>query len=177
MIGNEGLVAVIFDDGPKTDKSEKSLSPGITESVTTEHRSSKTLVAVAAAVPWHGGFLEGSKAEGGWEIKAVAVHSDTRYLHRGLATQLYDSLTQRLIKHEMTRLVKMTEQEIPSSGCVTLWIQAAESINGDYWRKRGYQEVQKKTYGVGVWGCLSSFEMVILRKDVPFKVDRSDEKN
>jgi hypothetical protein len=134
----------------------------------------RKLVAVAAALPWHGGNLEGIRIEEGWELKAVAVDGDTKYLHRGLATKLCDALTQRLVEQEKIRLAGMTGQQTPIIGSVTLWIQAAECINGEYWRRRGYQEVQRRTFGEGTWDCLTSFEMVILRKDVTFEVNMGE---
>lgn len=134
----------------------------------------RKLVAVAAALPWYGGNLEGIRIEEGWELKAVAVDGDTKYLHRGLATQLCDALTQRLIEKETIRLAGMTGQQTPSIGNVTLWIQAAECINGEYWRRKGYQEIQRRTFGEGIWDCLTSFEMVILRKDVTFAVNMGE---
>ena len=149
LIGETGIVAVTFDD--------------------------EEPVAVAAAVPWKGGWeKEGASVEQGWEIKAVAVHGDARYLHRGLAVELYAFLQQYLIKQEKARLSKNPELKAGGQSLlrhVTLWILAAECINGVYWRKRGYQEVRRKTCGKGTWGCLTSFEMVVLRKDVPFEMD------
>ncbi|KAF2623797.1 hypothetical protein BU25DRAFT_413971 [Macroventuria anomochaeta] len=67
MLGSEGVAAVIFD----------------------EDVAERKVIAVAAAVPWQGGWRkEGAGIEEGWEIKAVAVDGDARYLGRGLAVQL-----------------------------------------------------------------------------------------
>lgn len=153
MLGEEGFVSVIFDD--------------------------TKIVAVAGAIPWQGGFeKEGAGIEEGWEIKAVAVHGDAQYLRRGLAQRLYASLEQCVIKEERNRILATMDREFEekfSNRTVTLWIIAAECINGPYWRRRGYQEVRKKTYGPGTWGCLTwgclmSFEMVVLRRDVDFEI-------
>ncbi|KAL1605143.1 hypothetical protein SLS60_004686, partial [Paraconiothyrium brasiliense] len=87
MLGEEGIMTAIFDD--------------------------RKLVAVAAAVPWKGGWKkEGVNTEEGWEIKAVAVHGDAKYLHRGLAVQLYTSIEQYLIKEERSRLLATNGQEL-----------------------------------------------------------------
>jgi hypothetical protein len=146
MLGEQGVVTAIFDD--------------------------TRVVAVAAAVPWAGGWKkEGAGVEEGWEIKAVAVHGDARYLHRGLAVQLYTFLEQYLIKQERSRLLEVSGQGRTLTGNVVLWILAAECINGSYWRKRGYRELRRDTYGSGTWGCLTSFEMVVLQKELTFDVD------
>ncbi|KAF1965571.1 hypothetical protein BU23DRAFT_545724 [Bimuria novae-zelandiae CBS 107.79] len=105
------------------------------------------IVPVAGAVLWEGGWRKkGAGVEEGWEVKAVAVHSDAKYLHQGLAVQLYAALEDISLNKKRTR---------STQGCVTLWILAAECINGPYWRKRGaggYREVRKETCGVGTWG-------------------------
>ncbi|KAF9737728.1 hypothetical protein PMIN06_002348 [Paraphaeosphaeria minitans] len=143
MLGEEGIITAIFDHD--------------------------RIVAVAAAVPWTGGWKkEGAGVEKGWEIKAVAVHGDTKYLHRGLAVQLYTSLEQYLIQQERTKILKTKEVERAMTGHVSLWILAAECINGAYWRKRGYREVRRDTCGPSTWGCLTSFEMVVLQKELTF---------
>jgi hypothetical protein len=149
MLGEEGVVTAIFDD--------------------------TRVVAVAAAVPWKGGWKkEGAGVEEGWEIKAVAVHGDAKYLHRGLAVQLYTSLEQHLIKQERSRLSEASGQGLADkklTGHVVLWILAAECINGAYWRKRGYRELRRDTCGPDTWGCLTSFEMVVLAKELTFEVE------
>ncbi|KAF2448198.1 hypothetical protein P171DRAFT_428307 [Karstenula rhodostoma CBS 690.94] len=146
MLGEEGVVTALFDG--------------------------TRIVAVAAAVPWKGGWKkEGAGVEEGWEIKAVAVQGDEKYLHRGLAVQLYNSLEQYLIKREHSRLLKNNGKELENrtlTGHVPLWILAAECINGAYWRKRGFREARRDTCGPGTWGCLTSFEMVVLQKELTF---------
>lgn len=150
MLGEEGVVTAIFDD--------------------------TRVVAVASALPWKGGWKkEGAGVEEGWEIKAVAVHGDARYLHRGLAVQLYTSLEQYLSKQERIRLLEMSAKGVRDrtlTGHVLLWILAAECINGAYWRRRGYREVRRDTCGPGTWGCLTSFEMVVLQKELTFDLDK-----
>lgn len=148
MLGEKGVVTAIFDDAK--------------------------VIAVAAALPWKGGWKrEGAGQEEGWEIKAVAVHGDAKYLHRGLAVRLYVSLEEYLVDREKITFVEEHAEELKDAvlgGQVTLWILAAECINGAYWRRRGYREVRRDTCGPGTWGCLTSFEMVVLKKEVSFDV-------
>jgi hypothetical protein len=125
------------------------------------------LVACAAAVPWKGGWAkEDAGIEDGWEIKAVAVHGDSEYLHKGLAVRVMGKLEEYLVDKEKAK-AKVGGRK---KGCLTLWILAAACINGVYWRKRGYREVRRSTEGEGTWGCLTSFDLVVLRKDVEFQV-------
>jgi GNAT superfamily N-acetyltransferase len=95
------------------------------------------------------------------------VDGDPKYHRRGLAVQLLNVLEDHLVANERVHLQGAGKQ---GEGVLTLWILAAECINGVYWRKRGYQEVRKKVEGPGVWSCKTSFEMVVLRKDVTFGV-------
>jgi hypothetical protein len=154
LLGSVGIVAVIYDssadDAAAGEREESGLS--------TEGK----VVAVAAAVPWRGGWLkEGAGTEDGWEIKAVAVDGGEKYLRKGLSMRLMAALEEKLVQR--------TREEEPAREELTLWILMAECINGVYWRKRGYREVRRATYGDGVWGCLTSFEMVVLRRDVPVR--------
>lgn len=148
MLGEQGIVAAICDH--------------------------TKVVAVAGAVPWKGGWKkEGAGIEKGWEIKAVSVHGDARYLHRGLAVQVCNALEQHLIRDEKKKLLETREVGSKMTGKVSLWILAAECLNGAYWRKRGYRVVRRDIYGPDTWGCLKSFEMVVLLKELTFDLDVS----
>jgi GNAT superfamily N-acetyltransferase len=149
MLGTDGIAAIIFD-------------------ITEEKRK---VVAVAAAVPWQGGWKkEGAGSEEGWEIKAVAVDADAKYLRRGLAVRLYAFLEQHLILKSKTLGMSTTGRKFGSTDQLALWILAAECINGPYWRKRGYELVRQETAEPPTWGVLTSFEMIVLRKDIPFEL-------
>lgn len=165
MFGEEDIVAVIFDgaaDGTDTVSADGST-----------FESARKVVAVAGAIPWQGGWKkEGAGTEEGWEIKAVAVHGDAKYLRRGLAMRLYDSIEQFIVEVERRKTrEKMDRVQVGAeAGSVTLWIMTADCINGVYWRKKGYKEVRRDTYGVGIWGCLTSFDLVVLKRDVHFEI-------
>ena len=149
MLGSEGVVVVIFDEDSKDRK----------------------VVAVAAALPWQGGWKkEKAGVEEGWEIKAVAVDGDARYLRRGLAMQLYVFLEQHLVLKSKQLGVSTTGRRFVPKDRLTLWILAAECINGIYWRKRGYELVRKDIAEAPTWGVHTSFEMIVLRKDIPFEL-------
>jgi hypothetical protein len=60
--------------------------------------------------------------------------------------------------------------EDDKKGVLTLWILAAECVVGDYWRKRGYQNVRTGIYS-GIWSCRTSFEMVVLKKEVEYSLE------
>ena len=153
MLGKEGVAATIFD-------------------ITEEKRK---VVAVAAAVPWEGGWKkEGAGVEEGWEIKAVAVDADARYLRQGLAVRLYGFLEQHLLLKSKQQGISTTGRKFASTDRLTLWILAAECINGPYWRKRGYELVRQETAEPPTWGVLTSFEMIVLRKDIPFELTETD---
>ncbi|KAJ4384851.1 hypothetical protein N0V86_000454 [Didymella sp. IMI 355093] len=153
MLGTEGIATVIFDS--------------------TEGK--RKVVAVAGAVPWQGGWKqEGAGVEEGWEIKAVAVDGDAKYLRQGLAVRLYAFLEQHLILKSKQLGFSTTGREFDSTDRLTLWILAAECINGSYWRKRGYQLVRKEVAEPPTWGVLTSFEMIVLRKDISFELAETE---
>lgn len=89
----------------------------------------------------------------------MCVHGDDKYLRKGLAVKLLGFLDDYLVRQAKAGGEK---------GKVTLWILAAECINGVYWRKRGYKEVRRRTEGKGVWGCRTEFDMVVFKREVEF---------
>jgi hypothetical protein len=166
MLGDETIVAVIFDQNVAA----KDGGRGNARECGTV--TSGKVVACAAAVPWKGGWAkEGAGEEDGWEIKALAVDGDASYLRKGLAVQVIASLENRLIERTKSQVTAKLP-EGTTNGSVTLWILAAECINGAYWRKRGYREIRRSREGEGVWGCKTSFDIVVFRKDVEFDVSR-----
>ncbi|KAF1941079.1 hypothetical protein EJ02DRAFT_378567 [Clathrospora elynae] len=157
------VIALIFDMNSNVELPQD-LNPEIVGVDKPEHKSKK-IVACAAAVPWKGGWAqEGAGTESGWEIKIVSVDGDAKYLRRGLAVQILEALEHRLVSDMDLHLRK--EAVGAGEATLTLWILAAESLTGAYWRKKGYREVRKKIEGAGVWSCKTSFEMVVFRKDV-----------
>ncbi|OSS44029.1 hypothetical protein B5807_11338 [Epicoccum nigrum] len=153
MLGDEGIVAMIFDENTKDRK----------------------VVAVAGAIPWQGGWKkEGAGFEEGWEIKAVAVDGDARYFRQGLAVQLYSFLEKVLISMSKKLGVSTTGRPFNQEDQLPFWILAAECINGAYWRRRGYEFVRKDVYEAPTWGVLTSVEIVALRKVLPFEYSESE---
>jgi GNAT superfamily N-acetyltransferase len=166
MLGDAGSVmAVLFDknvEAPVTNGKENGIEAN------GDVAASKKVVACAAAVPWKGGWMkEGADTELGWELKTVCVDGDPKYHHRGLAVKLMSFLEDWLVANTKSQLQKDGKK---GKGTLALWILAAECINGVYWQKKGYQEVRRKTEGVGVWSCKTSFEMLVLKKEVTFDV-------
>jgi len=155
LSGPGSVIALIFDDAASAN-----------ENGSIKEEESRKVVACASLVPWKGGWeKECADTESGWEIKIVCVDGDAKYHHRGLAIQLLDFLQQYLIVRET---IQLEQKGLQGQRVLSLWILAAECLNGAYWRKRGYEVVRKKTWGPGTWSCKTSFEMVVLRRDVTF---------
>ncbi|ORX93545.1 hypothetical protein BCR34DRAFT_580436 [Clohesyomyces aquaticus] len=151
MLGTEGLMAVIYDNSDAEVK-------------LTGNAKGKA-VACAAAVPWKGGWeSDGKDSDGGWEIKTVCVDGDPKYLRKGLALTVLAFLEKQLIEMELKRRVGAGTDDVGRR--LKLWIQAAECINGAYWKKRGYTEVKRKVYEKPTWGCLTNFELVVGVREV-----------
>ena len=150
---------------------------------------SRKIIACAAAVPWKGGWAkEGAETESGWEVKAVCVSGEEQYARRGLAVRVMGKLEEELVRRRREEVERSGTSRSNGDGSgesgdgsgdgdrgdgkgkLVLWILAAECINGAYWRKRGYREVRRKTEGVGVWSCKTSFDMVVFRREVEFDV-------
>lgn len=175
MLGADGIVAVIFD---QEDVGSDDMERGVVQSP----KEGKA-VACAAVVPWptqwareNGGPSEGD--EEGWEIKAVCVDGDAKYLHTGLAGQLLAFLEKFLIEKTRREWIegKVTGKEHDGTdgrrkGVLTQWIIAAECLNGVYWGKRGFKEIRRVTQGEGIWGCKTSFEMLVMKREVEFDVE------
>jgi GNAT superfamily N-acetyltransferase len=163
LSGDGSVMAVIFDeseDAKATDGEDSTKQNGGV--------GSKKVVACAAAVAWNGGWMkEGAGMETGWEIKAISVDGDAKYHRRGLAVQLLDCLERHLVGEMRAQLRR---EGVQGEGMLTLWILAVECLVGAYWRKKGYSEVRRRTEGPGVWSCRTSFEMVVLKKDVVFDI-------
>jgi ribosomal protein S18 acetylase RimI-like enzyme len=167
MLGDETIVAVIFDQDVCT--KDDSASSALESDAITNCK----VVACAASVPWKGGWAkEGAGEEDGWEIKALAVDGDAAYLRKGLAVRVMAALENHLIERTKSQVkANLPQGTIPKRyGCVTLWILAADCINGAYWRKKGYREVRRSTEGEGIWGCKTSFDIVVFRKDLTYDV-------
>jgi hypothetical protein len=174
LVGEAGTVAVILDQSRVTGD-DADLAVEVPISAADVKKG--VLVACTTAVPWEGGHgMEKAEAETGWEMRAVCVDGDERYLKRGLAIRLITALEDDLIAKERARLQQvwsetMGEQcgdaPVNGKGLLSLWIIAAECLNGAYWRRRGYKEVRRGTY-TDVWSCRTSFEMVVLKRDVEF---------
>lgn len=159
MLGDEGMMCVIYEideEGP---------SIGIGKG---------KVVACAAAVPWAGGWLgEGKGTEKGWEIKTVCVDGDARYAKTGLAIRIVDCLEQYLVKKEKEKVYGgdvQTNGEGSTKGFLHLWILTAECLQGAYWRKRGYTFVRSSVATAPTWGCRTSFDMTVLKRDVAFEI-------
>jgi GNAT superfamily N-acetyltransferase len=170
MLDEEAIVALVFDRDASPDTVGREVNGNGSDG-----ESNGKVVACAAAVPWKGGWKkEGAGREDGWEIKAVCVDGDSKYLRKGLAVQVMQALEDELVARAKAQQRRMTNGSSyaaePGRGCVALWVLAAECINGAYWRKRGYREFRRSTEGKGTWGCKTSFELVVFRKDVEYEI-------
>jgi GNAT superfamily N-acetyltransferase len=170
MLVEHAVVAVIFDRNADTNDTPEESEESTESSGKVEKEGLKgKMVACAAAVPWRGGWKhEGAATESGWEIKAVAVDGSPAYLRKGLAVQIMSALERYLIEKAKGAVPK--ELEADGKGKMPFWILAAECINGAYWRKRGYKEVRRSTEGDLTWGCKTSFDLVVFRKDVEYDI-------
>ena len=169
LSGEGSVIALMFDDAASADENG-SINGGngsiSGEGSSSDGKESRKVVACASLVPWKGGWeKECAHTETGWEIKIVCVDGDPKYHHRGLAVQLLNFLEQYLIVRET---IQREQKGLQGQRVLSLWILAAECLNGAYWRKRGYEVVRKKTWGPGTWSCKTSFEMVVLRRNVTF---------
>jgi GNAT superfamily N-acetyltransferase len=176
MLVNGTTVAVIFDrDARKEDIHDLFKDEHHVEPPCEDDSLRGKVVACGATTPWTGGWAkEGAGKETGFEIKAIAVEADERYLRKGLAVQLMAALEGRLIEEMREQLQRCPAEDAKEKsglkGSVVLWIMAAECIAGPYWRRRGYREIRRTTEGNGTWGCKTSFDLLVLRKDVVFDI-------
>jgi hypothetical protein len=137
-IGPNGLFAVVYNEKPVDDE----------------------LVACASITSWIGdlGGEETGKDDGGWEIKAVVTKVGWNKM--GLAGRCIQMLTEETIKLEREALENKGERTLK------IWIQAVESVNGEYWRRRGWKFVRAYEMPVGLWGSRFGFTLIVLLKEV-----------
>ncbi|KAF2119644.1 hypothetical protein BDV96DRAFT_567978 [Lophiotrema nucula] len=168
QLGEDVLWAVIFDRA-----SGENASNGTGNGAGSKERglwnNRDRVVAIAAATPWHQPLgtwemIEHGEVEEGWEFKAVCVDSDPKYIKTGLATNCMQALERALVEKEVKKL-EATGVPGKEKVKVRLWIIAVECMNGVYWRKKGWKEIRRAVQGNGMWGCRTSFELVVLTKD------------
>ncbi|KAK7190361.1 uncharacterized protein CC84DRAFT_1167530 [Paraphaeosphaeria sporulosa] len=112
-------------------------------------------VAVASISRWHGDMDGvGAQDEDGWEIKAVTTKSGWGKM--GLVGRCIETITQDLIAQEQSH----GEEK------VKLWLHAVEEVNGDYWRRRGWNDVRGFNRPEGYWGSKFGFRLSVLLKEV-----------
>ncbi|KAF2273130.1 uncharacterized protein EI97DRAFT_190524 [Westerdykella ornata] len=169
MLGENGVMAVVYDQNEsRAVQTDNGLDVG----------GRGKIVACAAAVQWkgiereagkdpsYGDEFEKTEIEEGWEIKTVCVSADSRYAKKGLAVRVCDFLQEYLVK-QVYEATNASEKAI--RGHLVLWIITAESMNGEYWRRRGYRDVMKRVIKPPVWGSKAEFVMVVLRKDITWE--------
>ncbi|KAF1951547.1 hypothetical protein CC80DRAFT_480754 [Byssothecium circinans] len=175
LVGDSGVMAIILDE-VRNDELDDALlvhAPSHDGDGATKGK----LVACSAVIPWSGGWeKEGAGTETGWEVKAVAVDEDEMYLGKGIAIKLLADIEKYLIDKErvVTKGISRYAQENAAldvdRGILNLWLLVAEDLNGEYWRRRGYSEVRRKTCS-WIWGCHTSFDMLTMRKQVLFNIE------
>jgi hypothetical protein len=115
-------------------------------------------VASAGAIPWQPEEDEGvPEGPQGWEIKIVTVK--VAYMKQGLAGRCIDVVKERLNRKEKEE--KGSEIEI-----LRLWIATPETVNGAYWRRRGFQTVGVFDRPKGYWNSSNGFQKWVGYKDV-----------
>jgi hypothetical protein len=176
MLGKDGFMSVIFDESYSNEE----------ECGNGDGRRGK-IVACAGAIPFRSGDdREGKHVNvdgawgGDWEIKTVCVDWDDRYAKKGLAIRCIKGIEEYLVsRREMDVKVRGDVGRVggvdeapsdPDRCSLTLWVRTEECLNGAYWRRRGFVEVEKKTV-VGIWGCRTSFELATFRRDVRLHVE------
>ena len=179
MVGKDGIMAIILDESwVSGDDEDIRVEVGGGEGG--EVKRGK-LVVTTTIVPWAGGQdKEGAGTEPGYEMKAVCVDGDARYLRKGLAIKVMDALENYIIEVERKQMRhKGDDADAKQPNCamkdgnkrvLTLWILAAEDLVGSYWRKTGYENVRSAIYS-GIWGCRTSFELMVLKKEVEYSLE------
>jgi hypothetical protein len=114
-------------------------------------------VAVAGAKRWK----KGGCGEGGgedlreWEISPVATRINPSYRKKGLVDRclavLYSALLERVEEGQKLKL----------------WVQVVENYYGDYWRRKGYNQVGPEwIIAKGVWHKDYGFTLIDMCKNI-----------
>lgn len=117
-------------------------------------------VASAGTAPWKGDFEGIGKEEGGWEIKTVTVK--VPYMKKGLAT--------KCIKVLQDYLLENMGEEVHNKGVeertLKFWLQTAECVNGEYWRRRGWRDIRAYQKPIGFWSSRTGFRLLVMVKEL-----------
>lgn len=150
QIGTDGLCAVAYS-GDSQDS------------------SSATMLGTASLRHWHptpGGVVDDALREDrpaadlklveaglSYELKAIATVDGPESRGKGLA----GVMTQTLLEY--------VQEKRHQGRDVLLWLQLSEEQNGDYWRRRGYEQVGPvEVMPKGTWGATHDFEFLTMVK-------------
>ncbi|KAF2737492.1 hypothetical protein EJ04DRAFT_461305 [Polyplosphaeria fusca] len=176
MLGAHGIMCIVVDTAARC-----SDAAGGADGAGFRLEEGDRVAGIAAVVPWIGVAdgvwpeeqVEAAKREErGWEVKSVCVEGDGRYAKMGIAVRMMGELEGWVVERERERKrVDVLGREDGGGGkeVARFWIQAAEILNGVYWRKRGYREVRRAEVR-GIWTCKTSFELVVFVKEVEYGV-------
>ena len=62
----------------------------------------------------------------------------------------------------------LTEQLLSRAGksTVNLWIRVVEQLNGEWWRRRGFEQIDFVDCPKGMWHAKDEFRLLMMRKSV-----------
>lgn len=134
--------------------------------------ASGAVLASASSIPWrpdHGEVIENALKRDfpdehglvdkglSYQVKAVVTAATPDARSKGLAGLCIQALVSRL------------STQHPGESELLLWILLAEDQNGNYWRRRGYEQVGPvEIKPKGMWGSANDFKFATLVKKVTF---------
>lgn len=90
-----------------------------------------------------------------YEVKAIATVDGPISRGKGLASAMIQTLLKKM-------------QDRHPGQDLLLWLQLSEEQNGEYWRRRGYEQVGPvEIMCKGTWGSSHDFEFVTMVKRIP----------
>lgn len=95
-----------------------------------------------------------------WELSAVAVKQDPKYLGRGLAMLAVKRLEDAVL--QQCRLSSNGEENIK----LTIWSRTIKECNNGYWERRGFGHFSEVLYETGTFGSIKPFLFETLCKDI-----------
>jgi len=82
----------------------------------------------------------------------VACLPRPQYIKRGLVDLCTKTLERELLA------------QTPKDKQLKFWVRVVEHVNGPYWRRKGFVEVERQTMEYGHWGYACVWEMVTMEK-------------
>jgi hypothetical protein len=95
-----------------------------------------------------------------WELSAVAVKQDLKYLKRGFAKMTIKRLEDDILRR--CRAATDGQKDIK----LTIWVRTVKKVNNGYWARRGFMHFHEELFEAGTFQSTKPFVFETLSKEI-----------